>query len=119
LTGCITKSAGPKRGELLSVIAGMGISTQMGLATSALIKLQSFLVAADVACSSGDLPVVAVEARLVAVTGFATATVATVVPAELAAALPDAPTAARGATQPCRQNKLKTRKRLSPVCSWC
>ena len=93
---------------------GTGISTQMGLAESALIKLQSFLVAADVACSRGDLPVVAEEARLVAVTGFATAAVATVVPAVLATVEPEAPTAARGATQPWRQVKLKTRKKLTP-----
>ena len=96
-------------------MVGTGISTQMGLAESALIKLQSFLVAADVACSRGDLPVVAEEARLVAVTGFATAAVATVVPAVLAAAVPEAPKAARGATQPCKQIRLKTRKRPTQV----
>ena len=99
----------------MSVIVGMGISTQIGLADSALIKLQSFLVAAEVACSRGDLPVVAEEARLVAVTGFATATVATVVPAELAAAVLEAPTAARGATQACKQIKLKIEKRKTQV----
>ena len=102
----------------MSVMVGMGISRQMGLAARALIKLQSFLVAADVACSKGDLPVVALEAMLVAVTGFATATVATVVPAVLAAAVPEAPTAARGAKQPCKQTKLKMRNTPTPAFNW-
>ena len=65
-----------------------------------LIKLHSFLVAADAACSKGDLPVVTVEATLVAVTGFATATAVALVPAELAAAVPLALIAAIGAAQP-------------------
>jgi len=99
-------------------MVGTGISTQIGLAESTLIKLHSFLVAAEVACSRGDLPVVAVEARLVAVTGFATAAEAAVVPAVLAAAEPEAPTAARGATQPCKQTKLRIRKRPTQFFSW-
>ncbi len=56
-----------------------------------LVKLHSFLVAADAACSKGDLPVVTVDAMLVAVTGLAAAVAATVVPAELAAAVPVLP----------------------------
>ena len=57
-------------------------------------------MAAEAACSRGDLPVVAVEARLVAVIGFATAAVVIVVPAELAAAVLVVPNAAKGAAQP-------------------
>jgi hypothetical protein len=72
----------------------------MGLDPMTLKKLQSFLVAADVACSKGDLPVVAVDATLAAVTGLATAAAPTAEPAELAAAVPDVPNAASGATQP-------------------
>jgi hypothetical protein len=68
-----------------------------------LVKLHSFLVAADAACSKGDLPVVTVDAMLVAVTGLAAAVAATVVPAELAAAVPVLPIAASGAAQPCRR----------------
>ena len=36
-------------------------------------KLHSFLVAAEAACSRGDFPVAAVEAKLAAVAGLATA----------------------------------------------
>lgn len=68
-----------------------------------LVKLHSFLVAADAACSKGDLPVVTVDATLVAVTGLAIAAAATVVPAELAAAVPLAPIAASGAAHPCKK----------------
>ena len=75
---------------------------QIGLAKSGLKKLQSFLVAADAACSTGDLPVAAVDAKLVAVTGLATAAVTTALPAELAAVEPEAPIAAIGATQACK-----------------
>jgi len=91
-----TWSAGPKRGVLLSVTGGIVTSTQMGLDSRGLKKLQSFLVAAEATCSIGDLPVAAVDARLAVVTGYATAAV----PAEPAAAEPEAPTAARGATHP-------------------
>jgi hypothetical protein len=85
---------------LKSLMGGKMISTQMGLESRTLKKLHSFLVAAEAACSSGDLPVAAVEATLVAVTGFATAAVATVVPAVLAAAELELPMAASGAAQP-------------------
>ena len=78
----------------------------MGFQRKALRKLQSCLVTSEAACSSGDLPVVAVEARLAAVTGLATATVATAVPAELAAAVEELPSATNGAAQPV---KLKLR----------
>ena len=79
----------------------------MGLGPTILVKLHSFFVAADAACSKGDLPVVTVEATLVAVIGFATAAVATVVPAELAAAVLLAPSAAKGAAHPCNKAKLR------------
>jgi hypothetical protein len=42
---------------------------QIGLELRGFKKLHSFLVAADAACSSGDLPVTALDAKLVAVTG--------------------------------------------------
>jgi hypothetical protein len=96
----LAKSAGPSSGVLLSVTMGKTMSWQIGFELTILVKLQSFLVAAEVACSSGDLPVVTVEATLVAVTGLATAAVAAVVPTELAAAVPLAPSAAKGAAQP-------------------
>ena len=87
----------------------MGISSQMGFGPTTLIKLHSFLVAADAACSNGDLPVVAVEAMLVAVIGLATATVVAVVPTELAAAVPEAPSAASGAAQLDKSSGQKIR----------
>ena len=65
----------------------MGISVQIGFDPKAFRKLQSCLVAAEAACSKGDLPVVAVEIALAAVEGLATATEAAAVPAELAAVL--------------------------------
>ena len=68
---------------------------QMGFESIKLKKLHSFLVAAEAACSKGDLPVAAVEARLAAVPGFATAAAPTL----LAAAVPELLNAARGATQ--------------------
>ena len=87
---------------LLSVTVGTAISMQIGFDESGLKKLHSFLVAAEAACSKGDLPVAAVEARLVAVTGLAAAILTTAPPAELAAVEPDAPTAAIGAKHPCK-----------------
>jgi len=65
----------------------------MGFEPSTLKKLHSFLVAAEAACSRGDLPVATVEARLAAVAGLATAAV----PAVLAAAVPEVLSAAKGA----------------------
>ena len=73
---------------------------QIGFEPTRLKKLHSFLVAAEAACSRGDLPVVAEEVRLAAVIGLATAAVVIADPAELAAAVPEAPIAAKGATQP-------------------
>ena len=61
-------------------------------------KLHSFLVAAEAACSKGDFPVAAVDARLTAVPGLATAAVPTL----LAAAVPVLLRAAKGAAQPVR-----------------
>lgn len=72
---------------------------QMGFESTTLKKLHSFFVAAEAACSKGDLPVVAVEARLAAVIGLATAAEVAAVPTELAAAVPVLPKAAKGATQ--------------------
>jgi hypothetical protein len=92
---------------LLSVTFGTDISMQIGCPESGLKKLHSFLVAAEAACSTGDLPVAAVDARLEAVTGLATAAVATAPPAELAAAEPEAPTAAMGAIQACKPRLQK------------
>ena len=84
---------------------------QIDLAKSGLKKLQSFLVAAEAACSTGDLPVVTVDATLVAVTGLVIAAVATALPAELAAVEPEAPIAAIGAMQPCKPKQEIIRNR--------
>ncbi len=78
----------------------------MGLDPSTLKKLQSCLVAAEAACSSGDLPVAAVEARLAAVAGFATAAEAAVVPADPATVVAEPPSAIRGAAQPVRLKQM-------------
>jgi hypothetical protein len=67
----------------------------MGFESITLKKLHSFLVAAEAACSKGDLPVAAVEARLAAVLGLATAAVPTV----LAAVVPELLSATNGAAQ--------------------
>jgi len=58
------------------------------------------LVAAEAACSRGDLPVVAVEIALAAVEGLAIATETAVLPAELAAVVPALPNAAKGNAHP-------------------
>ncbi|MES2586900.1 MAG: hypothetical protein V4536_08260 [Pseudomonadota bacterium] len=84
----------------MSLIVGMGMSVQMGLGPRALRKLQSCLVAAEAACSSGDLPVATVEIALTAVVGFATATETAAVPAELAAVVAELLKATNGAAQP-------------------
>ena len=76
-------SAGPNMGSLLSVTVGIAISTQIGFESMTLKKLHSFLVAAEAACSKGDFPVVAVEARLAAVPGLATAAAPTLLAAEV------------------------------------
>jgi len=91
---------------------------QIGLAKSGLKKLQSFLVAAEAACSTGDLPVAAVDAKLVAVTGLATAAVATALPAELTAVEPEAPIAAIGATQLCKPKQETIRNRQLQKFKW-
>ena len=81
---------------------GTVTSIQMTCEPIRLNRLHSFLVAADAACSSGDLPAVTVDATLAAVTGLATAAVAMLVPAVLDAAVPEVPIAARGAMQALR-----------------
>jgi hypothetical protein len=85
---------------------GIATSIQIAFPPTRLKKLQSFLVAAEVACSSGDLPVVTVEATLAAVAGLATAAVVAAEPAVLADAVPILPKAAKGAAQ-ALSNKVK------------
>ena len=77
---------------------------QIGLESIKLKKLHSFLVAAEAACSRGDLPVAAVEARLAAVLGLATAAVPTV----LAAAVPELLSTANGAAQALKTPSAQT-----------
>lgn len=84
----------------------MGISEQIGFGPKAFRKLQSCLVAAEAACSRGDLPVVTVEMALAAVEGLATAADTATEPTELAAVVADPPKASNGAAQP---PKLKQR----------
>ena len=69
---------------------------QMGFESIILKKLHSFLVAAEAACSKGDFPVVAEEAKLTVVAGLATA----IAPTLLAAAVPELLNATSGAAQP-------------------
>jgi len=82
------------------------MSEQIGFGPNAFKKLQSCLVAAEAACSKGDLPVVTVEIALAAVEGLATAADTATEPAELAAVVADPPRASNGAAQP---PKLKQR----------
>ena len=92
---------------------------QIGFEPTTLKKLHSFLVAAEAACSKGDLPVVAVDVRLAAVIGLATAAEVAAVPTELAAAVPVPPRAANGATQPVSSKRERQAeghiKKLSPL----
>ncbi|QWE31412.1 hypothetical protein ICV89_03600 [Polynucleobacter sp. Adler-ghost] len=88
------------------MILGTGISEQIGFGPKAFRKLQSCLVAAEAACSKGDLPVVTVEIALAAVEGLATAADTATEPAELAAVVADPPKAINGAAQAL---KLKQR----------
>jgi hypothetical protein len=92
-------SAGPSKGSLLSVIVGKVTSIQIGLESIKLKKLHSFLVAAEAACSKGDFPVAAEEARLTAVPGLAAAAEPTL----LAAAVPELLRTAKGAAQPLKR----------------
>lgn len=78
----------------------MGISEQIGFGPKAFRKLQSCLVAAEAACSRGDLPVVTVEMALAAVEGLATAADTAAEPTELAAVVADPPKASNGAAHP-------------------
>lgn len=84
----------------------MGISEQIGFGPNAFRKLQSCLVAAEAACSRGDLPVATVEIALAAVDGFATAADTTTEPAELAAVVADPPKASNGAAQPPKLKQI-------------
>jgi hypothetical protein len=63
-------------------------------------------VAADVACSKGDLPVVTVEVTLTAVTGLATAAEPAAVPTLLAAAI-------IGAAHDCNNKQPESRNKVS------
>lgn len=84
------------------------MSEQIGFGPNAFKKLQSCLVAAEAACSKGDLPVVTVEIALAAVEGLATAADTATEPAELTAVVVDPPKASNGAAQP---PKLRQRTR--------
>ena len=96
---------------LWSQTVGMGISSQIGLGPITWKKLQSFLVAAEAACSSGDLPVVMDDARLAAVEGLAMAAAVAAVPTELAAAVVLLPSATKkGAAHPFNKNGAPKRK---------
>jgi hypothetical protein len=86
---------------------------QIAFPPTRLNKLQSFLVAAEVACSRGDFPVVIVDTTLVAVVGLATAAVVAAVPAVLADAVLALPRAAKGAAHPIKSEAL-IRKLASP-----
>jgi hypothetical protein len=90
----------------LSVTFGKTISIQIGFESITLKKLHSFLVAAEAACSKGDLPVAAVEARLAAVLGLAIAAVPTV----LAAAVPELLSTAIGAAQAVKTPNAQPRR---------
>ena len=85
------------------------MSSQIGFGPTTFIKLHSFLVAAEAACSKGDFPVVAVETILVAVIGLATAAVVAAVPIELAAVVLDVPSTAKGAAQLDKKSGQKIR----------
>jgi hypothetical protein len=84
----------------MSFTVGIGTSEQIGFGPKAFRKLQSCFVAADAACSKGDLPVVTVEMALAAVEGLATAIVAAALPAEPAAVVAELPMARKGTAQP-------------------
>ena len=99
----LLESAGPNKGSLLSVTVGKTTSMQIGLESITLKKLHSFLVAAEAACSKGDFPVAAVEAKLAAVLGLATAAEPTV----LAAAVPLLLSTAIGAAQAVNNPNVK------------
>ena len=85
-------------------MVGKVTSIQIGLESIKLKKLHSFLVAAEAACSKGDFPVAADEARLTAVPGLATAAALTL----LAAAVLELLRAAKGAAQPLKRKMHAT-----------
>ena len=82
----------------------------MGFEPTTLKKLHSFLVAAEAACSRGDLPVAAVEARLAAVPGLATAAVPTALAADVPVLLSTANGAAHADKNPNAMLKQIPRK---------
>ena len=84
----------------------------MGLESITLKKLHSFLVAAEAACSKGDFPVVAVEAKLAAVLGLATAALPTVPAAAVPELLKNANGAAQAVKHPKTQMKPIQRMRI-------
>ena len=88
------------------------MSTQIGLDPKAFKKLQSCFVAAEAACSKGDLPVVTVDIALAAVLGLATATDTAALPAVLAALVVAPPRATNGAAQPARTRLVVTLARI-------
>ena len=69
-------------------------------------------MAAEAACSKGDLPVVTVEIALAAVVGLATATEAAAVPAELATVVAELPRAISGAVQPVKLQQRANTPRM-------
>lgn len=89
---------------------------QMGFESTIFKKLHSFLVAAEAACSKGDLPVAAVEARLAAVPGLATAAV----PTALAADVPELLSTAIGAAHADKNTSAahKPIQRKARVCKY-
>ncbi len=92
----------------------MGVSEQIGLGPKAFKKLQSCLVAVEIACSRGDFPVVTVEIALAAVEGLATATDTAAVPAELATLVAEPPKASKGAAHPIKLRQRKKLPRIEP-----
>ena len=78
----------------------------IGFEPMTLKKLHSFLVAAEAACSKGDFPVAAVEAKLAAVAGLAAAAV----PILLAAAELELLRNASGAAQADRKQIVKKQR---------
>ena len=108
------ESAGPNRGSLLSMTVGKTTSIQMGFESMTLKKLHSFLVAAEAACSRGDFPVAAVEARLAVVPGLATAAVPTVLAAAVPLLLITASGAAQAVNNPSAKMKQSPRVLFHP-----
>ncbi len=71
-------------------------------------------MAAEAACSKGDLPVVTVEMALAAVVGLAAATDTAAVPAELATLVAELPKAKNGAAHPDKLRQKIGAPKISP-----